>query len=182
MTMLTVRPGSASFAAGLTLFCVWASLAVPVERIQPAAIRTGAEIYRFELSPTARAAGATGLGQLTLGWSPFGVAVNTDGHLVYDLEITTRGLIDPNRQAAGGTYVAWIASPDLTRIVKLGGFSDGKLTTRISSWNKFLVLITLESDPEVEARTGPVVLRGRSPSGFLASFQSHELFNLIPHE
>ena len=139
------------------------------------------KIYDFELTPTSRAPGARGKGQLTLGWSPFGVAVNVDGYLVYDLEITASGLIDPTRQAMGSAYVAWISSPDLTRIEKLGGLPDGSLTTRISSWNKFLLLVTLESDPAVETRTGPVVLRGRSPSGFMASFQSHELFNLIPH-
>ncbi len=140
------------------------------------------EIYRFDLVATARAPGAIGTGLLNLAWSPFGVAVSADGFLVYDLALTVERVIEPQRLGPFTTYVAWIATPSLDKIEKLGFLSAaGKLETQIASWNKFIVLVTAEASTDVERRTGPVVLQGRSPSGFIASFQSHELFNLMPH-
>lgn len=148
----------------------------------PPPAEAGPRIYEFDLRPTSRARAATGTGRLQLAWSPFGIAVDRDGFLVYDLRLATDRLVDPSRLGPYATYVAWIASPDLDRIEKLGDLAEGgRLTARVASWNKFLVLVTAEPGADVPRRTGPVVLQGRSPSGFMASFQSHELYNLIPH-
>ena len=154
--------------------------AAGAEPVTPPA--AGPDIYSFKLSPTVRAPGAVGAGELKLAWSPFGIAVSADGHVVYDMEITIEGLLDPTRAGPSYAYVAWIASPNLDRTERLGVVGEaGRVNVRIASWNKFLVLVTLERDANAERRSGPVMLRGRSPSGFMASFQSHELFNLIPH-
>jgi hypothetical protein len=140
------------------------------------------EIYCFELSPTAMAPGASGEGRLRLAWSPFGIAVSESGFLVYELELTIGNLPPPGRLGSYTTYVAWIASPELDRVERLGAVApSGALRARIQSWNKFLVLVTPERHTEPERRAGPVVLQGRSPSGLMASFQSHELFNNMPH-
>ncbi len=148
----------------------------------PTSVLSGPEIYRFDLVPTARAPGASGTGQLALAWSPFGVAVSEDGFLVYDLTLSVEGLLNPSTLGPYSHYVAWIASPNLDRVARIGVLgSSGTVETRIESWNKFLILVTPESRADPPRRSGPIVLQGRSPSGFIASFQSHELFNLIPH-
>ncbi len=148
---------------------------------EPAPAHSAAEIYNFPLMPTARGARASGKGRLKLAWSPFGVAVDRDGFLVYDLTVVAERLPDP--AALGGrVYVAWLASPDLGRIEKFGVLDNTyRISGRIDRWNKFLFMITAERDGDVAERRGPVVLRGRSPSGLIAAFQSHELFNNIPH-
>ena len=140
------------------------------------------EIYCFDLRPTPRAPAASGEGRLRLAWSPFGVAVSETGFLIYDLELTIGNLPPAERLGPYTTYVAWIASPQLDRFERLGAVeASGMLRARIHNWNKFLVLVTPESHAEAERRSGPVVLQGRSPSGLMASFQSHELFNNMPH-
>ncbi len=62
-----------------------------------------ADVYRFPLLPTARARAASGEGRLRLAWSPFGVAVTTDGHLIYSLEVSVQGLPGPNLHDASST-------------------------------------------------------------------------------
>lgn len=142
-----------------------------------------AEIYEFPLRGTARARGVEGVGRLELAWSPFGVAVTHDGHLVYDLEVQITGLREASSLGPFQAYVAWIATPDLARLEKLGALGgDGVLETRVSTMNKFIFLVTAERSADVTDRTGPIVARGVSPSGLLQSFGQHELFNNMPHD
>lgn len=142
-----------------------------------------AEIYEFPLRGTSRARGAQGIGRLELAWSPFGVAVTTEGHLVYDLRVRIDGLREPPTLGPFETYVAWIATPDLARLTKLGALDgNGLLEARVSTMNKFIFLVTAESSDEVSDRSGPIVARGVSPSGLLQSFGQHELFNNMPHD
>ncbi len=141
-----------------------------------------ADIYEFKLAPTAKVPRAAGTGKLALVWSPFTIAVSADGHLIYDVEITVTSLPDPSRLGPYQTYVVWVASPNLDRVERIGTITpSGALRARLTNWNKFLVLVTAEAHPDTERRTGPVLLQGRSPSGLMASFQSHELFSNIPH-
>ena len=138
-----------------------------------------AEIYKFPLRATSRARGAGGSGHLHLAQSPFGIALTADGHLKYDLEVTVSGL----RETSAGVYVAWITTPELDRIEKLGPVrTSGTYTYRVSTMNKFILLISLEESEEVEKRSGPTLLRGISPSGLMQNMESHELFSTMPHD
>lgn len=144
---------------------------------------TGADvnIYRFPLRPTSRARAASGMGELFISWSPFGVSVTPDGFLDYVLTVTIKGL-PPVATLGGKAYVAWITTPELDRMEKLGVLEEsGKLTSHVSSMNKFILLITAEKSTEVSKRSGPILIRGISPSGLLQNFDSHELFNNMPH-
>ena len=142
-----------------------------------------ADIYRFPLTATARARGAVGSGYLQLAPSPFGIAVTADGHLVYDLALTTKRLRPPSALGPYQVYVAWLSTPELDRYEKLGAVGEsGELRVRTSSMNKFILMVTAEPSADVAKRSGPVVLRGVSPSGLLQSFGSHELFSDMPHE
>ena len=138
-----------------------------------------AEIYKFPLRATSRARGARGSGHLHLAQSPFGIALTADGHLKYDLEVTVSGL----RETSAGAYVAWITTPELDRTEKLGPVSaSGTYAYRVSTMNKFILLISLEASEEAEKRSGPTVLRGISPSGLMQNMESHELFSTMPHD
>ncbi len=140
-----------------------------------------AEIYQFRLRGTAQAPGASGLGNLTLAPSPFGVAVTPDGFLVYELELATSGLLVP-KGSAKQRYIIWMTTPALDRFQKLGVLGEsGKWRGPLSGMNKFLLLVTLEVSSDVEERRGPVVIRGVSPSGLLVSYDNHELFSNMPH-
>ncbi len=146
------------------------------------ASRDSRNLYSFDMRPTSRAPGARGRGNIDLAWSPFGLSVTADGYLVYDMVLQFEGLLPANRFGPDIGYVAWIASPRLDRIEKLGVIDQSnELSARLNSWNKFMILVTAERNPlEAATRGGPVLLRGMSPSGLVESFQSHELFTDVP--
>lgn len=140
-----------------------------------------ADIYKFPLRATSRARGARGSGHLRIAQSPFGIALTADGHLVYDLEVTIEGLRAP--RPSGGSYVAWLTTPELDRFDKLGPVEpSGTFSYRVSTMNKFILLVSLEASEAVTKRAGPTVLRGVSPSGLMQNMESHELFSTMPHD
>lgn len=142
-----------------------------------------AEIYKFPLRPTTRARGARGAGELTPAPSPFGFPVTAEGYPVYELELRLERLRPAAAAGPTAAYVVWLTTPELDRTEKLGAVEGaGAFRFRISTMNKFILMVTLEASPEVSTRSGPIVLRGISPSGLMQSFASHELFNNMPHD
>ena len=142
-----------------------------------------AEIYEFRLRATSRARGAAGVGKLLPAHSPFGFALTAEGFPVYDLELNLRGLLPPPPSIPSATYVAWLTTPELDRTEKLGPVEpSGSFKFRVSTMNKFILMVTLEASADVVKRRGPIVLRGISPSGLMQSFASHELFDNMPHD
>lgn len=142
-----------------------------------------AEIYKFRLRATSRARGAAGYGELLPAPSPFGFAVTAEGFPVYDLALHLEGLRPPPAAPPEAAYVAWLTTPALDRTEKLGVVDpSGSFAFRVSTMNKFILMVTLEATPGVAKRRGPIVLRGVSPSGLMQSFASHELFDNMPHD
>ncbi|QXD13953.1 hypothetical protein GQ464_010835 [Rhodocaloribacter litoris] len=138
------------------------------------------EYYRIDLVSTKRLPGtraARGAGYVTFAKSPFGIAVTPEGHYVYDLRVAVERL-PPSTQ---GVYVAWVATPALDVVERLGPLdANGTAKGRVH-FNKFLVFITLEPSAEPAARwTGPVVLRGLSKSGFMHTMAGHGPFQQEP--
>ncbi len=141
-----------------------------------------AEIYKFPLRATSRARSATGIGELKPAASPFGFAVTAEGFPVYDLVLSIRGLRTPKSLGSAGSYVVWLVTPDLDRTEKLGPVDPaGTFRFRVSTMNKFILVVSLETSSDVTKRSGPIMLRGISPSGLMQSFASHELFDNMPH-
>ena len=142
-----------------------------------------AEIYKFPLRATSRARNATGVGELKPVASPFGFAVTAQGFPVHDLELNIRGLRTPKSLGSAGSYVVWLITPQLDRTEKLGPVDPaGTFRFRVSTMNKFILVVSLETSSDVTKRNGPVMLRGISPSGLMQSFASHELFDNMPHD
>ncbi len=135
--------------------------------------------YDIALHPTTAAPGAEGRARLIPTDSPFGVGVTADGHASYNITITASHLPRPDRLGRFTAYVAWAVLPDLSQWVRLGLVNNGTSTVGPAELNKFLLVITAESDSAAAAHTGPTVLHGTSPSGWLQSFVTHPLFRGI---
>lgn len=102
--------------------------------------------------------------------SPFNVAVTRSGHYIYDLFVSVQRPLPQT----GVTYVAWLATPDLRRVERLGAIGPGEvLQHRVDFENKFVVFISEESDPDVGEVSGRIVLKGTSRSGRIESMFSH---------
>jgi hypothetical protein len=99
--------------------------------------------------------------------SPFDVAVTADGSQRYGTRFTIHGLPDPSTLGHYAVYVAWVASWFLEETQRLGPVENGEGELAEIKWNKFRILVTAEAGPDVRAPTGPLVLRGISPSGRL---------------
>ena len=135
------------------------------------------EYYRIALVSTRRVPGsarANGAAEVFYADSPFGVSIAPDGSYVQRLEIRIDGL----EPARGGAYVVWVTTPSLDRVEFLGTLdTDHRLSGHVL-WNKFLVVISLEPDPELRGPrwSGPIVLRGVSRSGMMHSLAGHGPF------
>lgn len=135
----------------------------------------GPDPYLVTLYPTAHANYARGSVELRFADSPFGVTVTAEGHHQYDAELSTERL-----PRDGRTLVAWAATPSLDQVMKLGTVGDdGRLATRIA-FNKFLIFVTAEADPDVDRWSGAILLRGISPSGRMHTMAGHGPFQGEP--
>jgi len=135
------------------------------------------EPHRFVLLPSGKVARASGLVNLIPAWSPFGLAVSSEGSFVYDLAITVDGLPDPRSLGGYTMYVAWLATPSLDRVQNLGPIKNGDKLTLTADWNKMMVVITAEAALGANQWAGTIVLSGRSPSARLENFAGHDLFS-----
>ena len=135
--------------------------------------------FDIVLLPGPRVPAASGTARLVFADSPFGVAVTDDGRHVYDVRIIASGLPDPATLGRFHAYIAWEVLPDLSEWRRLGVVRNGTTTVGPADWNKFLVVITAEPDGNARSHTGPTVLHGTSPSGWLQTFLTHPLFRGI---
>ena len=132
-----------------------------------------ADLWCLDLLPTARAEGARGAAVLAPARSPFGIAVTVDGTAIYDVSIDVEGLADA---APGTRHVAWAAPPSLAPVVRLGEVAAGAPLRAAVALDKFLIVVTAETGAAAAGWSGPVLLRGTSPSMRL---QPHELPALL---
>jgi hypothetical protein len=120
---------------------------------------------------------AAGYVALRRVWSPFEITVTPDGTVEYDAAIAATGL-----PATGGdtSYVAWITTPAVDRIVRVGAIRDGSPLHYRVRWNQVLVVVTREAGPPGERWAGPTVLVGRSRSALIRPLWGHSLFRRTP--
>ena len=127
---------------------------------------------------TPKAPQAKATAQLVYAQSPYGISITPDGHAVYDIKLTVSGLPEPATLGKYTTYVAWAATPDLSQWKRLGTVKNGTTTVGSVEFNKFLFVISAEASDAVTTETGPTVLHGTSPSGYLQTFLGHGLFRI----
>ena len=136
--------------------------------------------YGIELISTRRVPGtdrSKGVGKIQYRPSPFGISIDPKGKYVYEIAVSAENLKPPRK----GAYVAWLTSSDLSEIRSLGVLKDSPVKGAVS-WNKFLVVVTLEPDPDAIGDTwsGPIVLRGMSRSGLMHTLAGHGPFESEP--
>ena len=129
-----------------------------------AATAPSRDLYCLELVPVPGLRQASGAVELGTVPSPFGIALTADGRHVYDLSITLRDLPPPASLGPYAAYVAWAAPPSLEPMLRLGAVAAGRTHLGRVALNKFLVFVSAEPSADVARRTGPLVLRGASPS------------------
>lgn len=175
-------------SSGLFLLAGWSRtasdvvLAAPVEA-SPACESADPEpptYYQIELVGTRKVPGsrmAKGMGTITFAPSPYGVAISPEGTYHYDIDIQLEKAEAPE----GKAFVAWVSTPQLDRIVPIGRLDENLYVTGQVSFNKYLVVITLEPDTEPgQIWTGPVVARGMSRSGYMHTMAGHGPFVAEP--
>jgi suppressor of ftsI len=117
-----------------------------------------------ELVPVPSLRNASGVLELEAPVTPFGVAVTADGVPRHTPVVTLSGLPPASSLGPYRTYVAWAASIAFGDEVRLGEVRNG--TTRLGelAMLQFRVLITAEASATPARRSGPLVMRGTSPS------------------
>jgi hypothetical protein len=135
----------------------------------------GPPYYAFELYTTKNIPG-TGLATGTVdvavaGTSPFSVSLGPDGSYVYDLQVS----LDRMKAPRDGRLVAWVTTPEIDQIVRMGALDENLRGAGTVSWNKFIVVITLEFGDDASAGiwSGPIVFRGMSRSGMMHTMVGH---------
>lgn len=121
--------------------------------------------YCFRLEPAARVFEASGQVRLIRPpGTPFTVDVDRDGRHRYLVEFDLRGLPAPEDLGSYSHYVAWVVDPTLDRLRRLGLVGNGVTRTREIARNKYMLWVSAEADSAVSERSGPLVMRGLSPS------------------
>jgi len=135
----------------------------------------GPDYYAFGLFTTKNVPGtglAEGRAEVSVsGSSPFSVSLGPDGSYHYDIQIA----LDRMKPPRSGRLVAWVTTPQLDRIERLGALDEKLRASGDVGWNKFLVVITLEpeDDPDAAIWSGPIAFRGMSRSGMMHTMVGH---------
>ncbi|HET6701611.1 MAG TPA: multicopper oxidase family protein [Gemmatimonadaceae bacterium] len=122
------------------------------------------DLYCIELIPVPGVPGAGGRVELAYLPNPFTVAALVDGRLRYRPVAHLSPLPPPRSLGSFTQYVAWISSPTMDSVVRLGAVTEGTTTLPPIDLEKFVILITAEGSGERAAPEGRIVLRGQSPS------------------
>src|SRR5688500_10650479 len=120
--------------------------------------------YCIELLPVPAFPGASGTAALRRVPGPFGAALSPAGAQLHDIVFELRGLPEVTTLGDYHAYVAWATSPLLDLTIKLGIVSAGRTLAGRVALDQFIIMVSAERDANVAQRTGPLVLRGMSPS------------------
>lgn len=142
---------------------------------------SGTAYYSIELVTTKNIAGtgqASGKAIMKFDGSPFGISITKDGSNRHSLDIKLRNIKNHKK----GRFVAWVTTPSLDQTKLIGSLDQEHTVSGEVSWNKYIVVITLEeSTPENgQAWQGPIAFRGMSRSGLMHTMAGHGPFEQEP--
>ena len=132
-------------------------------------------LYCLPLHPTERAPEAGGTAVLEPESGPFGLSVTRDGRSRFRVVLTLSGLPEPASLGPYSGYTAWATTPGLEPMISLGLVSNGNTRLGPIDLERFIILISAERSTNRAAPAGPFVLRGSSPSLFMAPHGVTEL-------
>ena len=125
-------------------------------------------LYCLPLHPTAQVPLASGTAVLRHDASPFGLPVSREGRVRFRMMLTLSGLPDPEMLGGYRSFFAWATTPDLEPMIALGPVGNGQRLVGPIDLERFIILISAESSATPHTPHGPFVLRGSSPSLFMA--------------
>lgn len=135
---------------------------------------------QFPLFPTMGNEGASGMAYLRQPWSPFGVSVDEDGYVQYELTVEVEGL----PIVEGDIYQVWITTPSLDPIEPLESFAGEGSVRGATDWHQLMVVVSRERADRVVVEgdrwSGPIVLRGFSAGARVTPLAQHSLFQQSP--
>jgi hypothetical protein len=177
LVLLTVAVSAS--APGPDASVTSSEMATPVSSVSECLLAP--DYYQIKLVGTQKVRGARtarGLGAVSFAQSPFGVAISASGTYVVNLDLAMENVT----LAPGKSLVAWVSTPQVDQIKLLGRFDEAFTVSGSTAWNKFLVVITLESadEPLGEMWSGPIVARGMSRSGLMHTMAGHGPFEAEP--
>ena len=146
--------------------------------VLPALAMARPDLYQIPLQGTGSYNQLAGIATLSPARSPFGIAITRDGNFLFDIRVSVPVLPPPTAFGAGyTTYVAWVTTDQLDRVERLGPLIAGRPTSGRVAMAKFLVVITAEASAAGAKWSGPIVMKGTSPSNYLTNFSGHTMFN-----
>ncbi len=131
-------------------------------------------LYCLPLHPTDRAPDASGTAVLQPEPGPFGISVTRDGRIRFRPRLILSGLPPASSLGAYGTFEAWATTPELDPVIRLGTVANGSTLLAPLDLERFIILVSAERTARSAPR-GPFVLRGSSPSLFMAPHGVTEL-------
>ncbi|MFL5494525.1 MAG: multicopper oxidase family protein [Gemmatimonadales bacterium] len=130
----------------------------------PDSLGPSRDLYCIELVAAPDIAGPSGRVELGYLPGPFTIAVGPAGEPRYRPIISVAGLPSPRSLGPYRTYVAWVASPTMYPVTRLGEIRNGRAALATIELEKFVILVTAEPSAGVKQPGSRVVLRGQSPS------------------
>jgi suppressor of ftsI len=122
------------------------------------------DLYCIALIPASGIMGSSGHVALRRKPGPFTVDVTAEGRIRHSPVLTLAGLPRPSELGPYSTYVAWVATPVMHPVARLGVVTNGDNHLPAITHDKFVVLVTAERSPNGADMQGRMVLRGESPS------------------
>ena len=122
------------------------------------------DLYCMELIAAPGITGVSGRVELGHVAGPFTVAVTTDGRLRYQPTVYVTGLPAPGSLGPYRNYTAWVTTPAMERVIRLGTIPNGKTILPIVDLEKFSILVTAERSTRATDPGGRMILRAQSPS------------------
>ncbi|MFQ5530424.1 MAG: multicopper oxidase family protein, partial [Gemmatimonadota bacterium] len=124
------------------------------------------DLFCMELVPAPDYRGISGYVELRRLSGPFAVSPTPDGRLRYEAAATVAGLPPAESLGPYTHFTSWLAGPGLFPMRRLQPVANGETSLGVVDLNRFLLLISAESDsaPDSTSPGGPIVLRGQSPS------------------
>ncbi|HEX2249747.1 MAG TPA: multicopper oxidase family protein [Gemmatimonadales bacterium] len=120
-------------------------------------------LYCLPLLSTVAAPLARGIAILHPAPGPFAVTVTREGRSRHAVELILSGLPDP-KVLGYREFVAWATTPELEPMMRLGAVRNGQTTVGPIDLERFIIMVSAESSAKATERSGPLVLRGSSPS------------------
>ncbi len=141
----------------------------------------GLSYYSIDLVTTKNIPGtgqAGGKAVMKFDSSPFGISITKDGSYRHLLDIKLGNIKNHKK----GRFVAWVTTPSLDQTKLIGSLDQEYTVSGEVSWNKYIVVITLEvSTPEDgQIWQGPIAFRGMSRSGLMHTMAGHGPFEQEP--